>query len=414
MLWYPELDQPRLRPLEAIPAEYQGEVVVALRDPLGLSAEGLAVPLPVFHLLTQMTGRRTVSQIVREFREQFDVEVPEEKLRHIILQLDDARCLESEHFRRHRQARLDAYRSAVARPMSAGSYPRDPAEFRAMFDSHFTQKGGPGRKPLRGSGPEIRALVAPHIDFQRGGPNYGWAYQALGDGTPPETVVILGTSHAHCRNPFTLTRLPFETPLDPVAVDVDFVDALQAQVSTDLFEEELLHASEHSVEFQVIALRHVFADAPAMRIVPILCGPIHDEAEDGGSPSDGRSEDAIQALTRVIASWPRRVTVIAGADLAHIGPHFGDPEPVSDEHLAEVHRQDQEALRHVAAGDAEGFLRSFDATQNARRVCSVACIHTLLRCLPALGVERGRLLHYMQSTHPSRQLSVTHASLAFP
>ena len=87
---------------------------------------------------------------------------------------------------------------------------------------------------------------------------------------------------------------------------------------------------------------------------------------------------------------------------------------VSEEQMTEVASQDREALDLAAAGDAEGFLASFAPSQNARRVCSVACMYAALRCLPSLGVDRGRVLHYAQSIHPSQMLAVTHASVAFP
>jgi AmmeMemoRadiSam system protein B len=130
-------------------------------------------------------------------------------------------------------------------------------------------------------------------------------------------------------------------------------------------------------------------------------------------PDEGGFEPALKALIETIAAWPRRVTVIAGADLAHVGPEFGDEDPVSDALLADVHRQDREVLDLIAAGNAEGFLRSFIATQNSRRVCSIACIHTLLRCLPVLGATQGRVLNYIQSTRPNREGTVTHTGLVF-
>lgn len=415
MLWYPELDRPRLRPVEAIPAEHRDEPLIVLRDPAGLAAEGVAVPLPVYALLTLMDGRRTVAEIAAAFRAHFGVAVPPERLNQIVLQLDEARLLDTEHFRRHRQARLDAYRGAPARPLSRAvdGLPTEPAPFREMMNRHFMQPGGPGRLPAPGSRPEVKVLVAPHIDFARGGANYGWSYQSLGDGPSPETVVILGTSHAPCAFPFAATRQHFETPLGVVECERAFLDALQGRVAFDLCAEELLHASEHSVEFQVLMLKHVFPEAPGLRIVPLLCGALRGDAAAGGAVSP-EFEAAVDALVATIAAWPRRVTVIAGADLAHVGPHFGDEEEVSEAMLAAVRAQDLEALRLAAAGDARGFVQSFEATGNARRVCSVACLYTALRCLPALGVERGRLLNYVQSVHPSRQLAVTHASLAFP
>jgi MEMO1 family protein len=416
MIWYPELDRPRLRPIEATPIEHEGETLIGLHDPSGLAKQGLAVSPPLFFALTLMNGMTTIDQITSAFKEQFEVELPEGKLREFILQLDDGCLLESMHFRQHHDERLAAYRDLPVRPMTHGGrgYPTDPTEFTQTFDSHFTVEGGPGSPPTPESGPEIRALIAPHIDFERGGINYGWAYQALGCGVAPETIVILGTSHQPCHNPFTLTRLGFETPLGTLEPETEFIEALAGRLDFDPFEDELIHVMEHSVEFQAVAVRHLFPEASEMRMVPVLCGAISDNPTEDGVTRGERFESAIGALIETIASWDRRVCVIAGADLAHVGPQFGDEQPVSDEQMAEVASQDSEALALAAAGDAEEFLRSFAPTQNARRVCSIACMYTALRCLPSLGVQKGRLLHYAQSIHPSQSLAVTHASVAYP
>ncbi|MBN1477079.1 AmmeMemoRadiSam system protein B [Candidatus Sumerlaeota bacterium] len=416
MIWYPDLDRPRLRPIEAIPIEHEGETLIGLHDPSGLAKSGLAVSPPMFFALTLMNGLTSIDQITAAFKQQFDVELPEGTLREFVLQLDEGCLLESMHFRQHREERLAAYRALPARPMTHGGrgYPTDPEEFTEAFNSHFTAEGGPGSPPEPESGPEIRALIAPHIDFERGAINYGWAYQALGSGATPETAVILGTSHQPCRHPLTLTRLGFETPLGTLEPETGFIEALAERLDYDPFEDELIHVMEHSVEFQAVALRHLFPDASEMRIVPILCGSLADDPTEDGVARGDRFERAIGALIETIASWDRRVCVIAGADLAHVGPQFGDEQPVSEEQMAEVASLDREALNLAAAGDAEGFLESFAPTHNARRVCSVACMYTALRCLPSLEVERGRVLHYAQSVHPSQLLAVTHASVAFP
>jgi AmmeMemoRadiSam system protein B len=416
VIWYAELERPRLRPVEALPLEHDGEVIVGLRDPMGLGQDGVAVPLPVFFLVTQMSGVASVEQIATAFERQFGVAIPAEKLRQIVLQLDEAHLLESEKFRRHREERLHDYRAAPARPMAhvGAGYPTDPEQLRRLLDSQFTAKGGPGRAPVPGSGPEVKVVIAPHIDFARGGPNYAWAYQALGDGPVPETVVVLGLSHAPIAPPFVLTRQAFDTPLGRVPVDVEFIDALQSRLDIDLFEDELVHVTEHSVEFQVLWLRHLYPDASELRIVPILCGSLPEDAWSAGALAGTAWDRAVSALAETIASWPRHVTIIGGADLSHVGTHFGDPEPATEQRLAEVLRLDHEALRHAADGDADGFLHSFETDGNARRVCSISVIHAALRCLPALGVQRGRLLSHMQSVHAGGEVVVSHAAMAFP
>jgi hypothetical protein len=363
-----------------------------------------------------MDGQTDLETLARHFEEKFQSPIPQETLQSIILQLDEAHCLETMGIERVRQERLRAYREAPAREMfhAESGYPAEADDLRAMLDGQFTMEGGPGRAPRGGENASLSAIVSPHIDFRRGGPNYGWAYGALGEGPEPETVVIFGTAHAPCRSPMLFTGKDFETPLGAVRIDQDFVDAVQAKVDHDLFEDELVHVAEHSIEFQAICLRHVFPNSDKLRIVPILCGVMDGAPQSGSLPPGGPFAKTLQAVIDTISSWPRRVTVIAGADLAHIGPQFGHEREVDEGFLNEVRAEDEEALRFAAAGDAEGFLGSFAASRNARNVCSVAAIYATLRCLPALGVERGRLLNYVQSADPSGALAVTHAAMAFP
>lgn len=280
-IWTPDLERPISRPLEPILVQDGEQPLFALRDPLGLAAEGVAVPPAVLVLMGQMTGHSTVSDLGVWFKEQTQQEIPLATLQQIVMELDAAHCLDSVNFRRHCEQLLEQFRGQQQREMThaGGGYPISPEKFCEALNEHFTVEGGPGALPRAGSGEDVRAVIAPHIDFVRGAPNYGWAYQALGNGMVPETVVILGTAHAPCFAPFTATRLPHNTPLGAVPVETGFVDALADRLGDSLFANELVHVAEHSIEFQVVSLKHIFRDAPEMRIVPLICGSLHDAIE---------------------------------------------------------------------------------------------------------------------------------------
>jgi len=121
------------------------------------------------------------------------------------------------------------------------------------------------REELTGLVP--RGIVSPHIDPPRGGWCYAWAYVALA-AAPVRTVLLLGVAHSGPPEPFVLTRKSFQTPLGVLAVDEAAVAELESRVG-DLTRWELVHRSEHSLEFQVIFLQHALADRP-VRIVPLL------------------------------------------------------------------------------------------------------------------------------------------------
>ena len=57
--------------------------------------------------------------------------------------------------------------------------------------------------------------------------------------------------------PFALTRKDFATPDGVVVTDRALVDAITRRTTVDFFEDEWNHRGEHSVEFQVVALRQV-------------------------------------------------------------------------------------------------------------------------------------------------------------
>jgi AmmeMemoRadiSam system protein B len=102
------------------------------------------------------------------------------------------------------------------------------------------------------------------------------------------------------------------------------------------------------------------------------------------------------------------VAFIAGADLAHMGPRFGDPEPLSPAEIAAIEREDRELLAAVEAGDPAGFFESARRDNDRRRTCGLSPIYTLLR---ALGGGKGALRRYGQ--WPDPQALVSYASVVF-
>jgi AmmeMemoRadiSam system protein B len=116
----------------------------------------------------------------------------------------------------------------------------------------------------------------------------------------------------------------------------------------------------------------------------------------------------LDALADAVAATGRRVAYVAGADLAHVGPRFGDPEPVSAAELQRVAREDREMLATVEAGDAAAFFDSAARDGDRRRICGLSPIWALLR---ATGGRRGTVRRYGQWPDPAAV--VTYASVVF-
>jgi AmmeMemoRadiSam system protein B len=236
------------------------------------------------------------------------------------------------------------------------------------------------------------------VDFARGGLTYAHAYRELA-ASRAELFVVLGTAHATPPRPFTLTRRDFETPLGPVPTDRALCDRLASELESDrLLAEEACHREEHSLEFQMIWLRHLFPRR-AIRTLPVLCSALPPRPDAG--PAAGRF---LAALGRAAAG--SAVCFVAGADLAHVGPLYGDPGSPSPAGLAALAGEDRRTLAFLEAGDAEGFRRDAGRDDARRRICGTAPVYAAMR-----AAGRGaRLLHYHQWTNGTDSVSFAAAA----
>lgn len=227
--------------------------------------------------------------------------------------------------------------------------------------------------------------MAPHIDYPRGAAGYAHAYRGLA-ASDAELWVVFGTAHASPPRLFTLTRLDYATPLGPVRTDRALVDALVGELGEDeLLGEELAHREEHSVELQVVLLAHLLRRPFA--VLPVLCSTISHLADPAAA-----TDPFLAALARALRG--RRACFLAGADLAHLGPRYGDPRPPTGAELEALARRDLATLAFLERGDAAGFHRDAARDDARRRVCGTAPIYAALRASGA----RARLLHYAQWT----------------
>src|SRR3989442_10590558 len=77
-------------------------------------------------------------------------------------------------------------------------------------------------------------------------------------------------------HPFALTLKDYESPLGQIPVDREFAEALGKRSRQDCFGSELAHRHEHSIEFQAIFLRYLFAGRREISIVPVLASFAHE------------------------------------------------------------------------------------------------------------------------------------------
>ncbi|MCY4439275.1 MAG: AmmeMemoRadiSam system protein B [Deltaproteobacteria bacterium] len=380
--------RPRLRYIDIFPVpEEQGRQAFAIRDPQHFSDKVLRLRVEAACALQFFDGTRTLPEIQAAYEETYKVEFPLPLLEQLCEVLDDGYFLASDNFDRYFQRLAAAFREAPVRePFHAGiSYDENPAVLKESLGQLFVPPEGPGLPGERDPRRRIPGIVVPHIDLRLGGHAYAWAYKELAEAAPPELVVILGTGHNGTENPYALTCKRFATPLGEVPVEAEFVSRLRALHGGELFADELAHRSEHTIEFQVLFIQQLFGNSTP--IVPVLCSFSH--ADPGRGPAGDSIERFIAALRTAIAEDGRRVCLIASADLAHVGPRYGDANGFEGEELEAVKRSDREMLRHVEQVDAEGFRDYLAREQDRRRICGFSPIYTMLRSMQADG---GRLV----------------------
>ena len=288
-----------------------------------------------------------------------------------------------------------------------------------QLDGYFLSPTGPGLPLLDARTAVPRAVVAPHIDFHRGGPAYAWAYKGLAESEGADLYVVLGTSHCGGENPFILTFKDFDTPLGRVETDKEFTRCLQESCREDLLTDEFLHRSEHSLEFQVLFLKYIAQRKAELKgkkekpfkIIPILVSSFHSLVLTQSLPETHPPvETFIHALQDLVAQESRRVCFVAGVDLAHVGKQFGDRDPVTPDFLKWVEAEDRLLIDKLAMLDAPGFFNEVAKDQDKRKICGFSPLYSLIQLLDG---SHGKTLKYDQAFTPETGSAVTFTSMVF-
>lgn len=433
---------PPLRPLECTLIGAGEQRFVRLHDGLGVSPDA-SIPLPFFALLQLFDGSRSILDVQAEIVRATGQIVPSADLERIVGQLEGAYLLASPRFEERFRQVLKEWDESPVRPASHCGpglcYPDEREALDREMEAIYKRQGAvdPSR-PV--SAKPMRAVLAPHIDFGRGGHVYTWAYREVreriagrgdgggaagvagagvaGDQTTGPLFVVLGTCHQAMRNHFAVTRKGFETPWGPVPADAGFIERLEALAGGDLREDEYRHKSEHSIEFQVVFLRHALGGRP-FSIVPVLVGGFHEAVLQGVEPENepavGRFLDALAGALREARDAGREVILVGGVDLAHVGRHFGDEKRLTPAFLAEVRERDRSLLDAAAAVDSRAFFEEISRDNDRRRICGSGAIYSILAVLERAGPAgnlAGDILAYDQAVDKENDLCVSFASLA--
>ena len=351
-----------------------------------------------------MNGQRAVAQLL-ETSLALPASGGEAMLHSLISRLENRLYLDGPSW----QARLAA---SVREPSCLGTYAPDAVGLRKQLLELFNapQSSGLPDPTVKPNG-RLRAVLAPHIDYGRGGRTYTWAFKELVEQTTALLFVIIGTSH-YSRHRFTLTRKAFKTPLGVVPTDQDYIDRLEKHYGPGLFADEFqAHLPEHSIELEVVLLQYLMEKRWPIRIVPLVVGSFQDAVLNREAPSRSADiERMMKAIVEIEAELPEPPAYIISGDLAHIGPKFGDSMAVHHDWLTQSRLGDEALINAAEAADFATYADIITEEQDRRRICGYPPTYTLLQ---ALKPSSGRLLHYDQYIHPQGYESVSFASMAF-
>jgi len=374
--------QVKLREVKTEPTVHQGQQGIVISDPLGISQATLFIPRPLLPLLALMDGTRDIGTLRTGFELRTGTPLSTLSLERLLSALDEALFLDNHRFAQAYASAIDEFRFAASRSptLTGRSCPADAQELSTFLQQFLDQVENAAPHPAA----EIQGLISPHIDFPRGGPTYAgvWANAAAAV-KEAELVVILGTDHTGVDSRITLTRQNYQTPWGTIPTARDVVDEVAREVGGDVFRHELHHRSEHSVEAAAIWLHYLLGGKPCY-MLPVLCGSFQPFINHGESPSQDAPISAMVQVLRNIAAR-RRTIVVAAADLAHVGPVFGDRLPLDAVARARLADQDRRLIDIITRGEAEDFFAEINGEGDRRRICGMPPIYLALRILS--GVE---------------------------
>lgn len=375
------MEKPEVRRLEIIPYT---STQVALRDPLGISENTLIIDRELLYLLFLMDGTRDIREIQADFMRKTGVFLFVDYIEELLRKLDENFMLNNERFR-ERKSRIERefLSSDVREPALSGkAYPGEKRELVDFLERVFSL--GHGEKKDDGN-----VLIVPHIDIERGKNVYAKGFSLLRGRTPPEVILLIGTSHfAEDETPFILTEKDFLTPLGRVGTDKEAVRRLSEKAGEELLKGEFAHKNEHSLEFPLLFLSFLFGTD--FFIIPVLVNSFDRFLFLNREPLEEENvKRFVEALREVLKG--RDFLCVCGADLSHMGPRFGDPEPIGISELSFMEAIDSAVISRIESGSARLLFKEVESTKNRTRICGFPPIYITISIFSEV---KGRLISY--------------------
>jgi AmmeMemoRadiSam system protein B len=262
--------------------------------------------------------------------------------------------------------------------VSGRFYPSDPAELASLIKQYSLPEI---ETPLV----RAKACLVPHAGYLYSGHVAGAVFARI---MIPKKVLVLGVRHRPPgANVAILTRGDWRTPLGDAPIDEQMASALQTACPL-LREDDVAHATEHSLEVQIPFLQIL---QPEFTFVPIAIGTV-------------RFEDLVtagEAIGKVLAASSEEILLLTTSDFNHY------------ENDAVTRMKDHKAIERILALDARGL---YDTCRNESiSMCGLGPTVAMLTALKYLGKSQPELVRYATSGDISGDLSsvVGYAGMIF-
>lgn len=404
---------PKIRlDIEAVPFRSGDNNLFLLYDRSGISTAQLALSADMLTIVKLLNGENSLVAIQDIYWREHQAQLTLDDLEKVIADLAAADFLDDPRFHDYYAELLRSFQHAPIRPAtSAGSaYSDNYAILNASLTKYLQSAPIPedDDRATNAIRRAPRAVIVPHMDFSRAGKIYAQVYRELQSCQKPDAVIVIGTAHYPLKNRYALCPKDFAIPNAVMRYHRELTDEILSRSKTvaDFTTDILAHRTEHSIELQLVWLRHIWGEIP---IVPLLASAIDDLII---NPALSATDNQLQIFSTILADLMQRyrLTILASADLAHVGKRFGDQRELDETFLRETERADREYLAHVKNGDALNSLNCLHQHRDAFHLCGTGSIYALNTCLPKI---KGRILGYHQAITAELEQAVSCAGLIF-
>lgn len=432
--------RPKLRRVRGFPVpvktqDGQEQTLLGLADAQQISSKMIATAPAVQTVLPQLDGTKTIDEIVQAVGRGLTADF----LQKLVAQLDDAALIEGPTFEALAAEMQQKFDSAPHLPPGSTAQFADalvtkkigqeatdeqkselgPQEVRAAFDAWIDHALAEADDPAFEALPS--AVIAPHIDYPRGWINYAQVWGRMRTTERPDRILIMGTNHFGRATGVCACDKGYETPLGISPVAGDLLEALHGELGEDdaakLMEHRFDHENEHSIELQIPWIQHCLGEADGGEHVPVLGVLVHDPTVSDGESYDGAGlgyQPFVEAMARALERVGGTTLIVSSADLSHVGPAFGDQQPLANHDNAEAERQrvsqhDRDMLELVGANKPDDLIASMSWQQNPTRWCSIGNMTAAMRLARP---ETIRMLNYAAAADQQGTAMVTHAAVS--